>query len=173
VQLDGDRALADVHQVELAGRPFGPEGTAEAPEVHRLEQRDGAWQIALLDEEVEVPYPPQPRILVERPDERSPLQEETGHAHGGQAPRDVGRQIRRGGATEPRGPVREPQAPKDLARHGVRPCLHRPIHERRDAVVRRQRFEARPIAGRELAGVRDVARAESRPQERYERRVAG
>jgi hypothetical protein len=36
-----------------------------------------------------------------------------------------------------------------------------------------QRFEARPVAGRELAGVRRVPGAEGRPQERDERRVVG
>ena len=50
VQLDGNRAVtvANVHEVELAGRPFGPERTTEAPETHRLEQRSDARDVTLV-----------------------------------------------------------------------------------------------------------------------------
>ena len=39
VQLDGNRAVAvvNVHDVEFAGRPFGPERTTDAAEAHRVE----------------------------------------------------------------------------------------------------------------------------------------
>jgi hypothetical protein len=95
----------------------------------------------------------QPRIGIEGTDERCPLEEDAGNASRGQATTEVGREIGDRAVTDHGRSVPEPHAPKDVLRHGVRPGLHRPEHDRDDGMVGRERFEPRPIAGRELAGV--------------------